>query len=167
MDQLTQKRLVAQGYDQAVINSTPGIMPLTKWTPLACATAGLAGVLLKSSEYLIVLGVCTSIGAFTNRSFFDLLYRYIFSHVFRLGEMPEHGIQRRIGCGIGACMFIISGSGFYIGNPYMAYIPSCFMVIFAYIAGIFNWCFVSTFYALACGKNKNECCGTKGGYDLT
>ena len=158
MRQLTQKRLIAQGYDLHLINSTPRIIPLTKWTPMTCATIGLVGVLLKSPEYLIILGLCTSIGAFTNRSFFDLLYKYIFSYIFRFGEMPEHKIQRKIGCGIGACMFIVSGIGFYIQNPYLVYIPSLFMITFAFIAGIFNWCFVSTFYTLACGRTKNKCC---------
>jgi hypothetical protein len=157
MKPLTQKLLIAQGYDLQTISQTPNIIPLAKWTPLACATFGLIGVLLKSPEYLVILGMCTSIGAFANNSFYDLLYKYIFSYIFRFGEMPEHKIQRKIGCGIGACAFIISGAGFYIGNFYMAYIPSLFMITFAYIAGCFNWCFVSTFYTMF-SRQKPECC---------
>ena len=118
---------------------------------------GIIGVVMQSSGFLILLGLFTFIGAFTSRSLYDYLYKYLFSSFIRLGDMPKHGIPRRIGCGIGACMYIISGIGFYWGSDLLAYIPSVFMITFALIAGIFNWCFVSTFYGLIVGK-KQECC---------
>ncbi len=157
MNDSTKKLLVAQGYDEIEVTSNKKIVPLTKWTPIACAILGIVGVAMQSSGFLILLGLFTFIGAFTSRSLYDYLYKYLFSSFIRLGEMPKHGIPRRIGCGIGACMYIISGIGFYWGSDLLAYIPSIFMITFALIAGIFNWCFVSTFYGLIVGK-KQECC---------
>jgi len=157
MKQSTRKLLIAQGFNEQVVDSNKKIIALSKWTPLACAFFGAAGLALQSPGYLVVLGILTFIGAFTNRSLYDYLYKYVVSHLLNLGEMPSHGIPRRIGCGIGACMFVISGIGFYLDNLLLAYIPSLFMVTFALIAGLFNWCFVSTFYGLITGK-KEECC---------
>jgi len=157
MNDSTKKLLVAQGYDEIEVTSNKKIVPLTKWTPIACAILGIVGVAMQSSGFLILLGLFTFIGAFTSRSLYDYLYKYLFSSFIRLGDMPKHGIPRRIGCGIGACMYIISGIGFYWGSDLLAYIPSVFMITFALIAGIFNWCFVSTFYGLIVGK-KQECC---------
>lgn len=158
MKESTRKLLVAQGYDEQEVTCNKRIVPLAKWTPIACAIFGAIGVVLRSSEYLIILGLFTFIGAFTSRSLYDYLYKYLLSSFIKLGDMPKHGIPRRIGCGIGACMFVISGIGFYWNNPMLAYIPSIFMITFALIAGIFNWCFVSTFYGLIVGK-KQQCCG--------
>lgn len=157
MNDSTKKLLVAQGYDEIEVTSNKRIVPLTKWTPIACAILGIVGVAMQSSGFLILLGLFTFIGAFTSRSLYDYLYKYLFSSFIKLGDMPKHGIPRRIGCGIGACMYIISGIGFYWGSDLLAYIPSVFMITFALIAGIFNWCFVSTFYGLIVGK-KQECC---------
>jgi len=158
MKDSTRKLLVAQGYEENEVANNTRIIPLAKWTPIACALLGAIGVAMQSSGFLIVLGLLTFIGAFTSRSLYDYLYKYFVSYIVNIGDMPKHGIPRRIGCGIGACMYIISGIGFYWGSNMLAYIPSLFMIPFALIAGIFNWCFVSTFYGLVVGK-KQECCG--------
>jgi hypothetical protein len=157
MKELTRNLLVAQGYDVKDVDTNKKIISLAKWTPIACALFGTIGVAFQSPLYLILLGLLTFIGAFTSRSLYDYLYKYLFSSLIRLGDMPKHGIPRRIGCGIGACMFVISGIGFYWNNLMLAYIPSLFMITFALIAGIFNWCFVSTLYGMIVGK-KQDCC---------
>ena len=149
----TKKLLVMQGFSVQDVYCNPNILPLSKWTPFACGIMGLIGVITGSPFYFFALGVLAFIGAIRPHSFFDYLYRYIFRPIFDFGEMVPHGIQRKIGCGIGGVMFIISGLGFYYGIMPLAYIPACFMATFAIIAGIFNWCFVSTFYALATRSN--------------
>ena len=153
----TRKLLIAQGFNEQVVDNNKKILALSKWTPFACAFCGSIGVILQSPIYLIILGALTFVGTFTSRSLYDYLYKYIFSYIINLGDMPKHGVQRRIGCGIGACMFIISGIGFYFKISLLAYIPSLFMITFALIAGFFNWCFVSTIYGMFVGK-KQECC---------
>ena len=158
MKDSTKKLLVAQGYDPNEVNCNKGIVPLAKWTPIACAVLGTVGVVMQSPGFLIILGLLTFIGAFSSHSLYDYLYKYLFSFIFNFGKMPKHGTPRRIGCGIGALMYLISGIGFYWNDMLMAYIPSVFMITFALIAGIFNWCFVSTFYGLVVGE-KQECCG--------
>jgi len=158
MKNSTRNLLIAQGYDVQDVDTNKKIIALAKWTPLACASFGAIGVVLQSPVYLILLGLLTFIGALTSSSLYDYLYKYFISYLINLGDMPNHGIPRRIGCGIGACMYVISGIGFYWNNPFLAYIPALFMITFAMIAGIFNWCFVSTFYGMIVGK-KQECCG--------
>ena len=158
LNEQTKKLLTMQGFSEYDVDSNPNILALTKWTPFMCALFGGIGVILGSAHYLIILGILTFIGAVRPYSLYDYLYKYVFKYIFKFGDGIHHGIQRKIGCGIGACMFIISGIGFYIENLYLAYIPSCFMITFALIAGFFNWCFVSTFYALLSGKPKENCC---------
>lgn len=154
----TKKLLIMQGFSKHDVDYNPNILALTKWTPLACGTLGLIGIILGSPYYLIALGLLTIIGVFRPYSFYDYLYKYVFKHIFKFGNGVQHAIQRKIGCGIGAAAYIVSGLGFYFDIMPLAYIPSSFMITFAFIAGIFNWCFVSTFYALACGKEKDKCC---------
>ena len=146
-----------QGFSEQEVDTNPNILPLTKWTPIACGAAGLIGIILASPYYFIVLGLLTLVGT-GSHSLYDYLYKYLFKHLFRFGDIVPHGIQRKIGCGIGGIMFVVSGLGFYFGVMPLAYIPSCFMTIFAFIAGVFNWCFVSTFYALLSRKPQNKCC---------
>ena len=157
LNERTKRLLIMQGFSENDIDRNPNILPLTKWTPIACGTMGLIGIILGSPYYFIILGLLTLVGV-GSYSLYDYLYKYIFRYIFKFGDIVPHGIQRKIGCGIGGIMFIVSGLGFYLGIMPMGYIPSCFMVTFAFIAGIFNWCFVSTFYILACGKTQNECC---------
>ena len=158
LNEHTKRLLVMQGFSKHDVDNNPHILALTKWTPLLCGVLGLIGVILGSPYYLITLGLLTFIGVFRSFSFYDYLYKYIFRYIFKFGNGVEHAIQRKIGCGIGAVAYIMSGLGFYFGIMPLAYIPSCFMITFAFIAGIFNWCFVSTFYALVCGKTQNDCC---------
>ena len=152
LNEHTKKLLIMQGFLRHDVDCNPNILPLSKWTPLACGTFGLIGIILGSPYYFIVLGLLTFIGL-GSYSFYDYLYKYGFKYVFNFGDALPHGIQRKIGCGIGGIMFVVSGLGFYFNNMFLAYIPSSFMVTFAYIAGIFNWCFVSTFYTLIADKN--------------
>jgi hypothetical protein len=154
----TKKLLVMQGFSKHEVDYNPNILALTKWTPLLCGIFGLIGVLLGSPYYLIALGILTLIGAFRPYSFYDYLYKYVFKAIFNFGDAVPHGIQRKIGCGIGGVVFSVSGLGFCLDIMPLAYIPSCFMVTFAFIAGISNWCFVSTFYELVSGKTQKKCC---------
>jgi hypothetical protein len=157
MKKTTRKLLVSQGYDEQVVDNNKKIISLAKWTPFACAIFASIGVVFQSGIYLIILGLLTFVGAFTARSLYDYLYKYVVSYLINLGDMPKHGTPRRIGCGIGACMFVISGIGFLENMPLLAYVPSLFMITFLLIAGFSNWCFVSTFYGLIVGK-KQKCC---------
>jgi len=157
MKESTRKLLVAQGYDEQAVDHNKKIIPLAKWTPFACAFFASIGVVFHSGIYLIILGLLTFVGAFTARSLYDYLYKYLISFVINLGDMPKHGTPRRIGCGMGACMFVLSGMGFLENMPLLAYIPSLFMITFSLIAGFSNWCFVSAFYGVVVGR-KQKCC---------
>ena len=151
----TKRLLIEQGFSEQVIENNPNILALTKWTPLLCGIFGLIGMVLGSAYYFVILGLLTLIGAFRPYSFFDYLYKYAFRYIFKFGDGVPHNIQRKIGCAIGGIAYIVSGLGFYFDNMLMAYIPSGFMVTFAFIAGFFNWCFASTIFSLTCG-NKAE-----------
>jgi len=158
LNESTKKLLIMQGFSKHDVDSNPNILALTKWTPFLCGILGLIGIILGSPYYFFVLGALTFIGVFRPYSFYDYLYKYVFRHIFKFGEGVEHGIQRKVGCGIGAVAYIVSGLGFYFGIKPMAYIPATFMVTFALIAGIFNWCFASTLYNAIFSKQKSECC---------
>jgi hypothetical protein len=146
-----------QGYTPLDITTFTNIDLLIRATPFFCSMLGLLGVLLKSPVYLVSLGLLTTIGAFTDRSFYDYIYLYLFKHIFPLGDVPRHKNARRFGCGIGACLFISGGIGFYINNLYLSYIPTLFIIVLAFIAATTQWCFASTLYNFLFGKNE-KCC---------
>jgi hypothetical protein len=157
MNNRTKSLLFQQGYTDQDIAENQNINLLARWTPLACAFLGALGILLQSPYYFFILGLFTSIGAVTNHSFYDFLYKFFIQKIIDQGDIPEHGNPRRFGCAIGAIVYITSGTGFFLNNPYCAYIPSLFIVTAAFIAAFTQWCFASTLYNLIF-KKKEKCC---------
>lgn len=146
MNEKSIKRMQMQGYCCNNESQWVELDVLTRWTPLACATMGLIGILLQSPFYFIVLGSLTLIGGFTHRSFYDVLYNAVFKKFFRTASMPLHGNARRLGCGIGGTMYIIAGVGFLINAPGLAYVPSLMMIVLAGFAAVSHFCFASWIY---------------------
>ena len=146
MNVKTQKNLAIQGFSEKDITTCDNIDMLARWTPVACSLFGIFGIVLQSSWYFIALGLLTSIGAFSKHSFYDYLYNYSIRFLINSEKIPEQGNARRLGCGIGAVMYIISGIGFSTGNFYLAYIPSLLMVVLAGFAAVTQICFASVFY---------------------
>jgi len=157
MNAVIRSLILKQGYSEDDIAEFKNINLLVRWTPLMCSMLGLTGVLLKSPVYLVSLGLLTTIGAFTTRSFYDYIYRLLLRFAVPLGEMPKHGNARKFGCAIGAGLFILSGIGFYMNNLYLAYIPGAVIITLAFIAAVTQWCFASTLYNWFFKKNE-KCC---------
>jgi hypothetical protein len=156
MNAITRKLILIQGYNQTDIESCCHINILVRWTPLLCSLLGLVGLMTKSPIYLIALGLLTTIGAFGTKSFYDYLYDISLKYL-HLGKIPIHGNARRFGCAIGAALYISSGIGFFIGNLYLAYIPSLIIISLAFIAATTQWCFASTLYNFLFKKNETCC----------
>ena len=166
-----RKSLLIQGFSAADVDNEPKVGFLARWTPLSCAvfgTTGLAfgslvslgtvlcpcavfGVLglgIGSGWFFAALGILTLTGGITTRSIYDRLYNVVFRRILRTSPVPRHGPPRQFGCAIGGSMYILSGIGFFQGNAWLAYIPAGFMVVFATIAGVTQWCFASTLHAM-------------------
>jgi hypothetical protein len=170
-----RKLLLMQGFCTRDIDTNPMIGRLARWTPLSCATFGAAGVSLgvfpflaiicpctisvitgfwiKSGWFFIILGLLTLTGGLTSRSIYDRLYNLIISPIFHTPAIPKHGAPRRFGCAIGGIMFILSGIGFLTSVKWLAFGPAIFMIVFAIIAGLSQWCFASNLYALLFNKD--------------
>jgi len=175
MQDRAKRMLLMQGFCQKDIDRLPQLGGLARWTPLSCAafgTAGLwlqgilpiggflcpcvitgvAGLWLGSGWFFIALGLFTLTGGFTARSIYDRLYNLTFRYIFRTSPVPRHGSPRKFGCAIGGVMYLLSGIGFLVHNYWMAFIPAVFMVIFATIAGLTQWCFASALYSWLFGR---------------
>ncbi len=148
MNETVGKLILAQGYSDQDICTCENINLMIRWTPLACACLGSVGLFLQSGFFLIILGALTSIGALTNRSFYDFLYIFLIRPILNGPDIPRHGNQRRFGCGIGAILFILSGIGFATCNELLALIPVLIIIPLALIAAVTQWCFASTLYNL-------------------
>jgi hypothetical protein len=168
MKESTRKLLLMQGFCTRDINNDPKLSRLARWTPLSCATFGatgisigifpllavicpctisvIAGFWLKSGWFFIILGLLTLTGGLTKRSIYDRLYNLVLRPVLHTSPIPEHGAPRRFGCAIGGTMFIISGIGFLNHITWLAFSPAIFMIVFAAIAGLTQWCFASNIY---------------------
>jgi len=178
MKERTRELLLMQGFCSRDIDNDPGISRLARWTPLSCASlgtaglavgllpfglalcpcaiAGFAGLWIGSGWFFIVLGLLTLTGGLTNRSIYDRLYNLTIRHLFRTSPVPQHGAPRRFGCAIGGLMYTASGIGFLLGNKWLAFSPAVFMVVFATIAGLTQWCFASAIYALLFGRKAQS-----------
>lgn len=166
-----RRLLLMQGFSAADVDNEAKIGSLARWTPLSCAffgTTGLAlgslvsfgaavcpcavfgalGLGIGSGWFFAALGILTLTGGVTERSIYDRLYNGVFRRILRTPPVPQHGPPRQFGCAIGGGMYILSGIGFLLGNAWLAYIPAGFMVVFATIAGVTQWCFASTLYAV-------------------
>jgi len=152
-----ERLLVSQGYSRNSVYEYRNINLLVRWTPLMCASFGAVGLIIQSPIYFIVLGCFTFIGALSSTSFFDYIYKFTIQKFSKRNAMPPQGKPRRFGCGIGAVMYLLSGTGFYIHNFYLAFIPGVMIVSLAAIAALTQWCFASTLYNLIFRKNE-ECC---------
>jgi hypothetical protein len=170
MKESTRKLLLMQGFCSKDIEQNKQLSRLARWTPLSCATFGatgisigflpflmaicpctisaIAGFWFRSGWFFIVLGLLTLTGGLTKRSIYDRFYNLVISSVLRSTPIPEHGAQRRFGCAIGGVMFILSGIGFLNQITWLALSPAIFMIVFATIAGLSQWCFASSIYMM-------------------
>lgn len=155
MKESTKRLIIKQGYSDEQVCNCEDINVLIRWTPIMCAAFGSVGLFLQNPYYFMALGMLTSIGAFTNRSFYDHIYNYGVRPFTRTEKTPLHGKQRRFGCAIGSLLFILAGIGFYNYNIYLAYIPSLMIIILAFLASITQWCFASTLYNIIFLRKKN------------
>lgn len=146
-----------QGYQRDDVICNPNINLLARWTPFACGCFGTLGLVLHSPLYFGALGILTFLGSVSRRSFYDYLYQIIIRPLTALGDMPFHGAARRFGCAIGAALFILSGAGFHMQHPLLAFIPSLIIIPLAFTAAMTQWCFASALYGLIFGKSA-DCC---------
>ena len=153
----TYRMLLVQGYQQNDVIHNQNLNLLARWTPLACGCFGTLGLILGSPAYFWALGFLTLLGAIGSRSFYDYLYQILLRPLTGLGDMPLHGAPRRFGCAIGAVLFLLSGTGFYMQSPLLSFIPALIIIPLAFVAAITQWCFASTLYRLIFGR-KLDCC---------
>jgi len=149
----TRQRLIDQGFCDCDLDSMPQLSRLARWTPCACAAFGVAGIALAlffniGGIYFLVLGLLTLTGGFTGNSIFDRLYNLLLRPIFNDPPIPPHGMPRRFGCAIGGGMYMASGVAFLFGFTALACGLAAFMILFALIAGVTQWCFASTLYKL-------------------
>jgi Domain of unknown function (DUF4395) len=160
MKATTRKLLLMQGFCARDVDTQPGLSCASFGTAglaagllpfgmaiCPCAIATVAGLWIGSGWFFIVLGVLTLTGGLTARSIYDRLYNATFRYLLNTTPVPQHGAPRRFGCAIGGIMYITSGVGFLTGSAWLAFPPALFMVLFATIAGLTQWCFASAIYA--------------------
>ena len=157
MGSYTYRMLLLQGYRRDDVIRNHNLNLLARWTPFACGCFGALGLGLRSPAYLWALGTLTLIGALSSRSFYDHLYQVFLRPLTGLGEMPRHGAPRRFGCAVGAVLFMLSGTGFYLRSPLLSFLPGLVIVPLAFGAAFTQWCFASALYRLIFG-NKDDCC---------
>jgi hypothetical protein len=142
----TKKLLLQQGYSNEAVCSCSNINRLARWTPITCATAGIAGLIIQQPLYFLVLGLLTTIGAFSKSSFFDYIYNYGGRFIFGTEKAPAHGVQRQFGCFVGSLMYLLGALGLYLNDFVLTYVPTIFIVTFALLAAVTQWCFASAIY---------------------
>jgi hypothetical protein len=160
----TRQLLLSQGFPSTVLDGMPRIAGLARWTPLACACCGVLGLVWGNGWYFLLLGFMTLTGGMTDRSVYDRLYNVLIMPIIGRGPIPPHGTPRRFGCTIGAMMYLLCGAGYFTHNAYLIYIPSCFIITFAAIAGLTQWCFASAIYGALFGP-PDGCCGESRGVE--
>ncbi len=171
MDERNRRLLLMQGFTADQLDREPGLGSLARWTPLTCAVSGSTGLAfgslvsvgaavcpcalfsalglgIGSGWFFAALSILTLTGAATSRSIYDRLYNTAIRRLLHTPPVPRHGPARQFGCAIGGGLYALSAIGFFQANLWLAYIPAGFLVLFATIAGLTQWCFASAFYAL-------------------
>jgi hypothetical protein len=157
MTAYTFRMLLVQGYQRTDIASNPHLDMLARWTPFACGCCGTLGIVLGSPRFLWALGVATLVGAMGTRSVYDWLYQVLLRPIIGWGDMPRHGAPRRFGCVIGAALFLLGGTGFFLNRPLVGYVPLFVIVPLAFVAAFTQWCFASALYRLVF-PTSGDCC---------
>jgi hypothetical protein len=140
-----------------LVKSNQHIIALSRWTPFSCAAFGALGLALQSPTYFLILGICTSIGAFSKWSFYDYIHKFVFASLLQWGPMPQHQIHRRIGCGIGAIIYLTTSTGFYFQNAILAFLPASLIIGIAITSGFTGWCFVTSVAHMLGFKSSASC----------
>ena len=157
MTAYTFRMLLVQGYRRTDVVSNTHIDMLARWTPFACGCCGTIGILSGSAPFLWALGLATLVGAMGTRSVYDWFYEAFLRPITGWGDMPRHGAPRRFGCAIGAGLFLLGGTGFFLGRPLMGYLPLFVIVPLAFVAAFTQWCFASALYRLVF-RGSDDCC---------
>lgn len=150
-------RLLAQGYSMEDITKNPHAYLLTRWTPLMCVIFSIVGLILASWQYFLIVAILNLSGALSRYSFYDRLYTFL-TPLIGWGKIPAHGHHRKIGCGLGAMFFFNAGFAQYTNHLLLAYLPVFALMVMALMAGIFNWCFVTTVSNIFTRKVTKSCC---------
>jgi len=169
--------LLMQGFRSRDVDGVRRISRLARWTPLSCAASGTTGLAVGSSLlpfgvslcpcifasaaglwigsgwFFVSLGLLTLTGGLTTRSIYDRFYNAVIRPLLRTAPVPQHGPPRQFGCAVGGIFYTVSGVGFLLGNIWMAFVPAAFMVVFATVAGLTQWCFASALYGWLFGGN--------------
>jgi hypothetical protein len=157
MTAYTYRMLLVQGYQRTDLASNVHLDMLARWTPFACGCFGTIGMLSGSAGFLWTLGLATLVGAMGTRSVYDWLYEVFLRPITGWGQMPRHGAPRRFGCAIGAGLFLLGGTGFFLNQPLMGYVPLFVIVPLAFVAAFTQWCFASALYRLI-SRSAGDCC---------
>jgi hypothetical protein len=157
MTAYTSRMLLVQGYQRTDIASNAHLDMLARWTPFACGCFGTIGILSASERFLWALGLATLVGAMGTRSVYDWLYQVLLRPLIGWGDMPRHGAPRRFGCAIGAALFLLGGTGFFLNRPLVGYVPLFVIVPLAFVAAFTQWCFASALYRLV-SRTSGDCC---------
>ena len=157
MNAYTFRMLMVQGYQQEDVIHNQNLNLLARWTPFICGCLGTLGLFLGSPSYFWVLGFLTLLGAIGSRSFYDYLYQVFVRPLAGLGDMPFHGAPRRFGCAVGASLFLLSGTGFYVQRPLLSFLPALIIIPLAFVAAITQWCFASSLYRILFAREANCC----------
>lgn len=157
MTAYTFRMLLVQGYQRTDIVSHAHLNLMARWTPFACGCCGTIGMLSESAWFLWALGGATFLGALGTRSIFDWFYQFFLRSITGWGDMPRHGAPRRFGCAIGAVLFVLGGTGFFLGQPLLGFVPVMVIVPLAFVAAFTQWCFASALYRLIF-RTSADCC---------
>lgn len=146
------KRINDQLLERVSEEETLMLKSLMRVTPVSCIILSSLGIVFCSYELMWIAAATTLVGAFTRNSLYDRVY-----NMFAEKKVPEMGVARSIGCGIGALVLGSSGFFFFTGQTTAGTITGSIMVVVASIAALSQLCFVSLVINLF-RKDKIACC---------
>ncbi|TLX72299.1 hypothetical protein E9993_18475 [Labilibacter sediminis] len=153
-------RLIDQGYLEIEISANPKSRWLTRFTPFACMFFSTIGLFTGSVYYFMSLSILMLIGVFSSLSFYDLLYKYIFSGFLKWGQVPKHSKHRKIGCALGSFIFLNAAYQIVQDNLVAAYTPVLLLILLASFAGYYNWCFITEISKQLFNTKQSSCCSS-------
>lgn len=139
-----RRKLEAEGFvcpqdDKATVQMAFGL----RIAPIICMTWSATGMILASPLILWALVPFAALGALLPGHPFEVIYNFGLRHLFGGSPLPRYPLYRRMVCVVAMTMLLLSGWGFYSGQPLVGYTFSSLIVSTALLYSTTGFCVVS------------------------
>ena len=132
--------LEMQGFGYMTADQKRAYAPLLRFTPAACTSLVLFGLVIGSPVVLAVTAAIALFGSLMPTAHpLDIFYNRVLRHPIGTAELPANPAPRRFAAGIKSAPLFVAAAALAIGNAPIAYGIGVFLAIVGATAAITYW----------------------------